>query len=182
MRPIVLTVCVLTAACSDPDLISPISPASAMVAPASTPTQGGAELPFRGSFTLATSAVTDCPPTCPPEILRITGTAEGTATQLGRFTATFVDNLNLATATSTGTFDFTAADGAQLFATTTGSEDQFIPPNVSHITIVAEIVGGTGRFAGATGTFTIHSISTIDFAGATSTGSASFDGQVNLGK
>jgi len=47
---------------------------------------------------------------------------------------------------------------------------------------VATIVGGTGRFAGATGTVTILWSSAIDFAAGTSSGSGSFEGHVNLKK
>lgn len=134
------------------------------------------ELPFRGSFTTLTSGQI-APPT-----LTITGTAEGTATHLGRFTATSVDVVDMATATSTGTFNFTAANGDQLFTTTAGGEDEFTPPNVSHVTLVATIVGGTGQFAAATGTFTMQQTSIIDFAMGTSSGSGSFDGTISRGK
>ena len=185
MRAIIVSVCVVTAACSGQTLDSPTSPTNQTSGTARTvpggPTlvQNGAELPFRGSFTSTTSGVTDCPPTCPPTTLRITGTQEGTASHLGRFTATSVDIVDIATNTSTGTFNFTAADGDQLFATTTGVENELIPPNISHITLSAEIVGGTGRFAGATGALTIRLVLTIDFATATSAGSGSFEGHVS---
>lgn len=134
------------------------------------------DLPFRGSFTTHTSGEI-VPPT-----LTVTGIAEGTATHLGRFTATSVDVVDLAAATSTGTFDFTAANGDQLFTTTAGGEDEFTAPNVSHVTLVATIVGGTGRFAAATETFTMQQASIIDFATGTSSGSGSFDGTISRGK
>jgi hypothetical protein len=134
------------------------------------------DLPFRGSFTTLTSGEI-VPPT-----LTVTGTAEGTATHLGRFTATSVDVVDQPTATSTGTFNFTAANGDQLFTTTAGGQDAFTPPNVSHVTLVATIVGGTGRFAAATGTFTMQQTSIIDFATGTSSGSGSFDGTISRGQ
>ena len=186
MRTIMLSVCVFTAACSGQALDTPTSRTSQTLAPAQAPSgtaqtqaQNGAELPFGGSFTSRTSAVTDCPPTCPPTTLRITGNEEGTATHLGRFTATSVDIVDTMTNTGTGTFNFTAANGDQLFATTASVENELIPPNISHVTLSAEIVGGTGRFAGATGAFTIRLIQTIDFATATSIGTGSFDGHIN---
>jgi hypothetical protein len=178
MRSMILTVCVLAAACSGQVPNSPTSPTSAPRPAAQTPSQGGADLPMHGSFTLATSGEVNCPPACPPTTLRVSGTGEGTATHLGRFTAAFVDNVNLATATSTGTFSFTAANGDRLFTTTSGGEDQFTPPNISHVRLQAEIVGGTGRFAGATGTLIIRTIGTIDFASGTSTGTGSFEGRI----
>ena len=88
--------------------------------------------------------------------------------------------MNPATATSTGTFHLTAANGDQLFATTAGGEDQFTPPNVSHVTVVATITGGTGRFASATGTFTVERTATINFAAGTSTATGSFEGYINF--
>lgn len=141
------------------------------------PSVSGTGLPFRGSYTINTNAVFT-----PPSTLTIDGTATGAASHLGRFTATTVDVVNTTTATSTGTYTLTAANGDQLFATTAGGEDQFIPPNVSHVTLVATIVGGTGRFASATGTFTIRFVSVLDFATATSSGSGAFDGRINLNK
>ena len=137
----------------------------------------GTELPFRGSYTINTNGVFT-----PPSTLVISGTATGHASHVGRFTATTVDVVNTTTATSTGTYTLTAANGDQLIATTAGGEDQFIPPNVSHVTLLATIVSGTGRFDGATGTFTVRSISVLDFATASSSGSGSFDGRINLNK
>jgi len=182
MRRIVLGICVLAAACGGKGLDSPTSPTSAASSAAQTHAQGGTVLPFSGSYTFTTAATFNCPPTCPPTIFVSTGALTGTATHLGQFTGTSVDNVDIAAATSTGTLRLTAANGDQLFATTAGGEDQFVPPNVSHVTLVATISGGTGRFADATGTFTIRFIQTIDFVAATSNGPGSFEGQISLNK
>jgi hypothetical protein len=133
-------------------------------------------LPFRGSFTTLTTGEI-VPPT-----LTVTGTAERTATHLGRFTATSLDIVDQPTATSTGTFNFTAANGGQSFTKTAGGQDAFTPPNVSHVTLVATIVSGTGRLAEATGTFTMQQTSIIDLATGTSSGSGSFDGTLSRGQ
>ena len=84
------------------------------------------------------------------------GTAEGTATHLGRFTGNVTAEVNPDN-TATGTFTFTAANGDQLSGTFVG-EGVFIPPNTARITEVATIENGTGRFAGATGTFTMVTV------------------------
>ena len=139
-------------------------------------------MPIRGTYTFSTTGESNCPPTCPPTIVIATGEATGIASHLGRFTATFVDTIDLAAATGTGTFNFTAADGSQLFMETTGGEDLFTPPNISHVTETATIVGGTGRFAGATGTLTIEFTQELDFATQRGEGSGSFEGHINLGK
>src|SRR5215207_10578773 len=115
-------------------------------------------------------------------MLTVTGTAEGSATHLGRFTPTSLDVVDVGTATSTRTFNFTAANGDELFATTAGGEDAFTAPNVSHIMLVATIVGGTGRFAVAAGTFTTQQTSFIDLPTGGSCGSGSFDGTIKRTK
>jgi len=179
MRSILLSVCLLSAACSGQALNSPTPPGS--TDPGLAQSSGANDqLPFRGSYTFATSGTLDCPPTCPPTTLRVAGTAEGTAIQLGRFTTQSLESVDLATTTSKGTLDFTAANGDRLFTTTVGGEDQFVPPNISHVSYVATIVGGTGRFAGASGRFTARQVSTIDFAAGTSSGSGSFEGYITL--
>lgn len=172
MRPIVLGFCVFAAACSGQDLNSVTSPTSVSVGTAQTAARGGTALPFSGSFT----TVTDVPPPSAH------ATAEGTATHLGRFTATLEAEVTSEN-TSTGTFTFTAADGDQLSGTFVGVEGVFIPPNTARITEVATIEDGTGRFAGATGTFTMVRFDTIDFVTGKATGTGTFeDGQINLNK
>jgi hypothetical protein len=48
------------------------------------------------------------------------------------------------------------------------------------VTLAATIVGGTGRFAGATGGLTIRFTETIDFATNSATGSGTIEGLLNL--
>ena len=171
MRLIVLVVCLFAAACSGQTLNSPTSPTNVSLGPAQTAARGGTALPFRGSFT----TVTDVPPPSAH------ATAEGTATHLGRFTATFTADVNLDN-TSTGTFHFTAANGDELAGTFVGP-GVFIPPETASITEVATIESGTGRFAGATGTFTMIRVETINFATGQGSGYGSFEqGEINLNK
>ena len=171
MRLFALGICVLAAACGG-EGNSPTSPTAATssaastsptMLPAQTSAQDEAHVPMRGTYTSSATGESNCPPTCPPTILVSTGQVTGIASHLGRFTATFVDTVDLAAATGTGTFNFTAADGSQLLTETTGGEDLFTPPNISHVTETATIVGGTGRFAGATGTLTIEFTQEIDY-------------------
>ena len=173
-RPIILAVSALAAACSDQGPTSLTSPPGAVPVPARAKSQLGAPVPFRGSYTAADRGVV-----APPNLL-LQGTGEGNATHLGRFTFTSSDVVDLMTATGTGTVTFTAANGDQLFTTTAGGEDGFTPPNVSHVTVIATIVGGTGRFAVATGTFTMRRTGIIDFAAGTSTATGSFEGRIDL--
>ena len=190
MKPIVLSLSVFTAvvaaACSGPAFNSPTSPTAA-TAPsgtsARTQAQNGTELPFRGTFTGHSAAVFNGPPTCPPTSFTSTGTYEGTATHLGSFTAAIVDVVDIATATATGTMDLTAANGDVIRTTTVGGEDGFTPPNIGSVLATATITGGTGRFANATGTFTVRFTQVIDFANASAeVVSGSIDGVINLNK
>jgi hypothetical protein len=182
MRPIILSVCVFTAACSGPALDSatgpsPIAPSAfeapspaATVAPAQTRALSGKELPFRGSMTTVTDV--------PPPFAHVS--AEGTATHFGQFTGTLTAAVN-PDSTATGTFNFIAANGDQLSGTFVG-QGVFIPPNTARLTEVATIENGTGRFAGATGTFRMVRVDTIDFATGQATGYGSFEGHISLDK
>lgn len=172
MRSIVLGVCVLAAACGSQGLDSPTSPTSGAFGPAQTQARSGTELPFRGSLTTVTDA--------PPPNAHVT--ADGTATHLGRFSATLTAVVDFATSTATGTFNFTAANGDELSGTFIGIEGVFIEPGVARLTEVATIERGTGRFAGATGTFTMVRFDIIDFATGKASGYGSFEGHINLNK
>jgi hypothetical protein len=189
MRQLIFGVCVLTAACSGSIPDSPTAPTSATGAtaptvPASqTSALRGTELPFHGTFT-GTSVSCFFDGTCPPGTLIITARTTGEATQLGRFTAITVGTGAFPPTgppTATVTWDFTAANGDRLSATGVGRQDQFIPPNVSHVSGTATIVGGTGRFAAATGTFTVRRVITLN-NDHTASESGSFEGHINLNR
>lgn len=178
MRMTLLALCVVACGCSGPRIDPPTAPSAALLEPAQTQAQaqGGNALPFKGSFTRSTTAE-PCPP---PPAFTINGTAKGNATHLGAFTATSVDNV---TGTSgVGTWYFTASDADQLFSETEGAENAFEPPNISRVTLRARIVGGTGRFAGASGQFTIQFVEALDFTACSGEGQGTFEGQLNLNR
>ena len=79
--------------------------------------------------------------------------ATGNATQLGRFSLAIPHKVNLKTRTAIGSYEFTAANGDTLFADFTGIATPTAVPGVLYIEETATIIGGTGRFAGATGSF-----------------------------
>ena len=186
MKRVCLFVCLLAAGCNGGGVDTPTSPTaaapSAASPPASTALAHGQALPLKGSFSIATQASFNCPPTCPPTIMSVTATQEGTATHLGRFTAVQTERVDLATSAATGTYTFTAADGDQLVATTVSQGEPTSVENVANINGTGTISGGTGRFAGATGSFAYRFTMTIDFASGTSTGSGSFEGSLNLNR
>jgi hypothetical protein len=91
----------------------------------------------------------------------------GTATQLGRYTEHVTMQINIPTMSSRGTATFTAANGDTLLATVAGQATRTSPTTLS-IVEVYTITGGTGRFADATGSFTLNS--TLDQTTGVSSG------------
>jgi hypothetical protein len=80
--------------------------------------------------------------------------ATGNATQLGQFTLAIPHIVNRANMTATGSYQFVAANGDSLTASFSGKATPTATPGVLSIVETATITGGTGRFAGATGSFT----------------------------
>lgn len=111
------------------------------------PVSAGDQVPFRGAMS-GTATIT---PVDPP-IVSVLLETSGVASQLGRFTLEAPHIVNQAALTATGTYLFTAADGSTLTASLAGSATM-VAPGVLSIEETGTITGGTGRFAGATGTF-----------------------------
>jgi hypothetical protein len=108
------------------------------------------DLPFRGSLhALETSVVQ--PPT-----LFVEGEGSGNATQLGRFTVEYEVEVNLATRVSIGSAQFIAANGDVLSAEIIGQGNPIAGTDFSFIVETYVIIGGTGRFAGASGGFIVE--------------------------
>jgi hypothetical protein len=79
----------------------------------------------------------------------------GNSTLLGKFSFTVENTVNILTGTSTGSGHFIAANGDSIDVTIVGS-GELIAPDVISITETYTITGGTGRFAGAQGSFTME--------------------------
>jgi hypothetical protein len=133
------------------------------------------EVPFKGSFE-GDVTVTPLVPPMPP-FVAVDVEATGEATQLGEFTLEIPHKVNRATRTAIGSYEFTAANGDTLTADFTGTATPTATPGVLYIEETAKITGGTGRFAGATGTFTVERL--FDTVAGTTTGS--FNGSITLG-
>ena len=71
---------------------------------------------------------------------------------------------------STGAATFTAANGDTLTATVAGQATRTSPTTLSVVEVYT-VTGGTGRFADATGSFTLHS--TVDQPTGVSSGAYS---------
>lgn len=146
--------------CSQPD--SPTSPTSERLRGPSITTAGGSAIgpakagevvPFKGRLEGA-STVTFDPPPSPFFTVLLEGT--GNATLLGRFTLEAPHRVSTETGTAIGSLAFTAANGDVLTADFTGASGPTAIPGVFAIVETARITGGTGRFAGATGSFVVE--------------------------
>jgi hypothetical protein len=125
------------------------------------------EVPFKGILqAVETVDVSQFP------IGVVTGSGSGYATHLGHYSVTYEFVVNVVTLTGTGTMHFVAANGDSLFVEL--AESAVFPteePGVIAGDVTWTIVGGTGRFVGATGeliesvvlnTFTGERSSTLD--------------------
>jgi hypothetical protein len=101
----------------------------------------------------------------------------GNATHLGRFTVTSEFEVDLPTFIATGSAQFIAANGDSIFTVTEArGEPQSPEPDVLFIVEMYTITGGTGRFAGATGSFTVERL----LNSVTGVTSGSFEGTIVL--
>ena len=125
-----------------------------------------AETPFKGKVN-AVETVEVVFPTA-----SVTRDGTGTATYLGKYTEHITMQINIPTRHGIGAATFTAANGDTLTASVVG-QGTVTGPTTRSIVEVYTITGGTGRFADATGTFTLEGtlsqtagVSTGTFSGA----------------
>ena len=128
------------------------------------------EKPFRGSIQAVETSVVRFPTAF------VDASGFGNATHLGRFTVTYELEINLLTGAGSGSAHFMAANGNSLFAEVTGQFSPTENPDVGSIVETYTITGGTGRFAGAIGSFTVDRLANT----VTGVTSGSFDGTIVL--
>ncbi len=122
-----------------------------IVAGLAGPVAAGEQVPFKGRLD---GDVTRGQLVFPFVPVLVEGT--GTATQLGKFTFTFPHIVDVRDRTAIGTYTITAANGDTLTADVTGQATPIPGTAIVAIEETATITGGTGRFANATGSFTIE--------------------------
>ena len=97
------------------------------------------------------------------------GSGGGIATHLGRFTLAWEFTVNVVDGTGSGPVRYTAANGDQIFMTAVGQSEPTATPGVFHIVEIQNVTGGTGRFSGAKGGFTVERL--IDLTTGLTSGS-----------
>jgi hypothetical protein len=112
------------------------------------------QVPFKGSLQGHETDTPEGGP--PPTTVNIDGSATGIATLVGQFSFSYQLTVTLATGTATGSAQLIAANGDSIFTTVAGSSEPTATPGVLSITEIDTITGGTGRFAGAQGSFTVE--------------------------
>lgn len=133
------------------------------------PVAAAEQVPFKGSLS---GTVTVTPLT--PPFASVLIAATGNATHLGRFTLEIPHQVNQAIRVGAGTYEFTAANGDTLTADFTGTAT-LLAPGILSTSEAGTITGGTGRFAGATGSFTAERM----FFVATGVTTGSFEGSIS---
>jgi hypothetical protein len=134
------------------------------------PVPAGEQVPFKGSF----EGDVTVSPLAPPLVM-VDVEATGNASHLGLFTLDIPHVVNRATRAATGSYEFTAANGDKVYAEFTGLAMPTATPGVLYIEETATVTGGTGRFAGATGSFTVERL--FDTVAGTTEGS--FEGSIS---
>ncbi len=144
-----------------------------VTAPFAGPKAGAKQIPFHGTIqTIETVESVEYP------IVFDSSVGTGNATHLGRFDWMLEVEINItvpSATTATGTGILTAANGDSLFTEFTATGVDTATPNVIFITEVHTIIGGTGRFAHATGNFTREALSNL----ALGFSSGSFKGEIS---
>ena len=127
------------------------------------------QVPFKGSF-----QGQDVHNTLPPgaATVVISTTATGTGTHLGRFLLIREITGNLVNFTASGSAQWKAANGDIIDTTVFGSAAPADNPDYLKVTETHTITGGTGRFTGAQGSFTVelfHKLEPSGIAGGVET-------------
>jgi hypothetical protein len=129
-------------------------------------------VPFRGDLE---GTVERTPDPNDPSLVFVEVEGTGHASQLGRFAFAAPHYVNSTTRSASGSYEITAANGDTLTADFTGRAVPADAPGVLIITETATITGGTGRFAGATGSFTVERL----YDTLTGDTEGSFDGTIS---
>lgn len=107
-------------------------------------------------------------------IMSVSANGSGNATQIGQFTIRYQSEVNLLDLSAIETAQFMGTDGDSLQARGIGQVTENRTPGMFNLIEIYTITGGTGRFAGASGTVTLNRLISIT-TGATS---STFEGYI----
>ena len=108
------------------------------------------QVPFMGALHAVESQRVEFP------TLFANGSGSGKATHLGRFTFSYEVVVDLRTFSGPASAHFVAANGDSVFAAGSGQSYATETPDVRRVVETYTITGGTGRFADASGSFTVE--------------------------
>jgi hypothetical protein len=137
-----------------------------------TPTNASEQLPFKGTLQALETHEFDFP----NQTLFVNGNGSGNATHLGRYSVEYEVTVSLVTGGGPASIRLEAANGDAIFATGFG---QGRPTEIADVSLIVEmytITDGTGRFAGASGSFTLVRLVNR----TTGVTSGTFDGNIVL--
>jgi hypothetical protein len=138
---------------------------AALANPAAAQTSCGDSAPgcFRGTF-----QGEDAHYTLPPDAtsVAITTTATGSGAHLGRFSLVREITGSLVDFSATGSAQWIAANRDRIYTTIVGhAEPSDIPGGYLKVTETHTVIGGTGRFTGAHGSFTVEFFHKLEASG-----------------
>ena len=87
--------------------------------------------------------------------MSVTANGSGNATQLGQYAISYEVEVNLETLAGVGSAQLVAANGDILYANLSGQATPTGTEDVFNVVEEFTITGGTGRFANASGSFTL---------------------------
>ena len=152
--------------------ISLVVAAMLLTAVLAVPAAAQKQVPFKGTMQGHDTDTPCSPPQSQCVVVMTTGT--GIGTHLGDSSFTQVAQVNRAARTSARSAHWIAANGDSIDTTFTGSAELTATPGVISITEIHTITGGTGRFSGAPGSFTVERLA----SGVTFLTSGSFHGTI----
>ena len=141
-----------------------------LTAALAVPVEAQQQVPLKGTF-----QGQDVHDTLPPGAATVVigTTATGTGTHLGRFSLIRQVIGDLANFSATGSAHWLAANGDSIYTTVVGqAELSDLPGGFLKVTEIHVITGGTGRFTGAQGSFTVelfHALEPSGIAGGVET-------------
>lgn len=135
-----------------------------------SPKLAGGLVPFKGTMEAQEQGRAEFP------TLYVDAHGSGNATQLGAYTLSYQVEVNIPTGAAKASLKTVAANGDTIFAEGPGQGFPSAEPDINRIVENYTVTGGTGRFAGASGSFTVLRVLNL----ATGVTSGTFAGTLTL--